>query len=234
MEIRQCDHIGLHHSLPPLKNGCKDGWGWDVNEKSDKVRLYGQKIAYFHPLYSYGTAAVRGNRALNDGRYYWEVYLGDRVFGTSMSVGIGTKKARLWSPTFVNMIGEDEHSWGLNHKGVLWHGGECRLWSYTYKPCTIGLYFDGISGTLSYYVDGFCLGVAFTGLQEVKESLYPMVCSTAARTTMCLSFMKREFTSLQDRCRQSIVQHLPHKEHVQDLEIPTILKSYLHEGFDHP
>ena len=23
---------------------------------------------------------------------------------------------------FVNMLGEDEHSWGLSHKGLLWHG----------------------------------------------------------------------------------------------------------------
>ena len=194
-------------------------------------RLYGSKIAYFHPHYAHGTAAIKGSRVLNGGRYYWEVYLGDRVFGTSMSVGVGTKKARVWSQSFLNMVGEDENSWGLNHKGELWHGGECRLWTFPHKPCTIGVYFDGVAGTLSYYRDGVCLGVAFTGFLEVKESLYPIVCSTAARTTMCLSVKKREFFSLQDRCRQSIIQHLPHKEYIQDLEIPTILKSYLQEGF---
>ena len=47
---------------------------------------------------------------------------------------------------------------------------------------TIGLYFDGVAGTLTYYKDGMCLGVAFTGLQDVTEPLYPIVCSTAYRT----------------------------------------------------
>ena len=47
---------------------------------------------------------------------------------------------------------------------------------------TIGLYFDGVAGTLTYYKDGMCLGVAFTNLQDVTEPLYPIVCSTAYRT----------------------------------------------------
>ena len=32
---------------------------------------------------------------------------------------------------------------------------------------TIGIYFDGISGNLTFYKDGHNLGVAFTGLHEV-------------------------------------------------------------------
>jgi SPRY domain-containing SOCS box protein 3 len=33
-----------------------------------------------------------------------------------MMFGIGTKKARLHVDAFVNMLGEDESSWGLSHK----------------------------------------------------------------------------------------------------------------------
>ena len=33
---------------------------------------------------------------------------------------------------------------------------------------TVGIFFDGVSGTLTYYKDNVCLGVAFTGLQEVE------------------------------------------------------------------
>ena len=67
---------------------------------------------------------------------------------------------------------------------------------------TIGLYFDGVAGTLTYYKDGTCLGVAFTGLQDVTEPLYPIVCSTAYRTgggTMGFSITvdKYEFKLLQ-------------------------------------
>ena len=64
---------------------------------------------------------------------------------------------------------------------------------------TIGIYFDGANGTLTYYKDGVSLGTAFSGLNEVEEPLYPIVCSTAAKTEMALGVMKREFLSLQER-----------------------------------
>ena len=39
---------------------------------------------------------------------------------------------------------------------------------------TIGIYFDGISGNLTFYKDGHNLGVAFTGLHEVNTN-FPSV-----------------------------------------------------------
>ena len=48
-----------------------------------------QRIAYFHPNFSYGTAGVRGTRILNGGRFYWEINVSQRIFGTSMMFGIG-------------------------------------------------------------------------------------------------------------------------------------------------
>ena len=68
--------------------------------------------------------------------------------------------------------------------------------------------------SLTYYKDGLCLGVAFTGLQEVTEPLFPIVCSTAAKTEMSLGVMKRDFQSLQDRCRATVLQHLTHEEQI--------------------
>ena len=63
---------------------------------------------------------------------------------------------------------------------------------------TIGIYFDGCNGTLTYYKDDDCLGVAFSGLDKVEEQLYPMVSSASARTEMTLGTMKCDFLSL--RC----------------------------------
>jgi SPRY domain-containing SOCS box protein 3 len=63
----------------------------------------------------------------------------------------------------------------------------------------VGILFDGIAGTLSFFKDGCYLGVAFHGLEKVNEHLYPIVCSTAAKTEMTLSVMKRDFVSLQVR-----------------------------------
>ena len=90
-----------------------------------------------------------------------------------------TTRARLHVDAFVNMLGEEETSWGLSHKGLLWHGDRHKTYIKPFREnvaTTIGLYFDGIAGTLTYYKDGQCLGVAFSGLQEVTEPLYPIVC----------------------------------------------------------
>ena len=34
-----------------------------------------------------------------------------------------TLLVRLHVDAFVNMLGEEETSWGLSHKGLLWHAG---------------------------------------------------------------------------------------------------------------
>jgi len=147
--------------------------------------------------------------------------------------GIGTKKARLHVDAYVNMLGEDDHSWGLSHKGLLWHAGRHKLYIKPFRQniaTTIGLYFDGVAGTLTYYKDNVCLGVAFSGLQEVTEPLYPIVCSTAAKTEMALGVLKRDFQSLQDRCRVAILAHLTHEEQIDHLRLPQRLKHFISEG----
>lgn len=219
----------------PLKHGCEDQWCWNRKDKSHEVCLFGPKLrtAHFHPNWSKGTAGVRGTKAVNNGRYYWEIRVSQRVFGTSMMFGIGTRKARLHVDAFVNMLGEDEHSWGLSHKGMLWHNGK---WTQYTKPfreneaTTVGLLFDGIQGTLTYYKDGQCLGVAFTGLNDIDEPLYPIVCSTAAKTEMTLGVLRRDFLNLQDRCRAVIRRHI-HDGHnsIEMMNLPNRLKAYLVE-----
>ena len=54
------------------------------------------------------------------------------LFG-SMMFGIGTKNARLHVDAFVNMLGETDESWGLSHKGILWHGGNYRQYTKSFK-----------------------------------------------------------------------------------------------------
>ena len=128
--------------------------------------------------------------------------MGDRIFGTSMMFGIGTRKSLLHMESFVNLIGCDVNAWGLSHKGLLWHNDEWKSFTKPFpenKATTLGLLFDGVAGTLSYFKDGVDLGVAFTGLNLVKDKLYPMISSTAAKTEMTLQNMQRDFFNLQDR-----------------------------------
>lgn len=219
----------------PLYNGCEDHWSWNPKDKSHEVRLNGpnSRISHFHPNWSNGTAGVRGTRILNGGRYYWEINVSQRIFGTSMMFGIGTKRARLHVDSFVNMLGEDDQSWGLSHKGYIWNKGTNRQYTQPFREnvaTTIGIYFDGHSGTLTYFKDYVSLGVAFTGLNEISEPLYPMICSTAAKTEMSLGVMKREFLSMQDRCRATIIRSLTNEDQIEQLLLPRTLKRFIAEG----
>lgn len=217
----------------PLVDGCPDFWTWDKYGKSHEVRLLGPlaQTAHFHPNWSNGTAGVRGTKILNHGIHYWEIRISQRVFGTSMMFGVGTRRCRVHVDSFINMIGEDGESWGMSHKGLLWHGGKWRQYTRPFRenePTTVGIKFDWYQGTLTFYKDGECLGVAFSGLNSVKEELYPIVCSTAAKTEMSLGLTLRGFDSLQDRCRAIVAQHCQNNE-LEMLPLPQRIKGYIQE-----
>lgn len=98
------------------------------------------------------------------------------------------------------------------------------------ESTTIGILFDGVEGTITYYKDRKCLGVAFRGLNDVKEPLYPIICSTAAKTEMTLAIMKRDFVSLQDRCRAVIVKNVSGRKDLEKLMVPPRIRSFLAEA----
>ena len=67
-----------------MENACEDSWGWDDEDKSHEVVLsdHRKQICHFHPLWSNSTAGVRGTRLLNGGRFYWQIHIDKRLFGT--------------------------------------------------------------------------------------------------------------------------------------------------------
>lgn len=92
--------------------------------------------------------------------------------------GIGTESTSLHENAFQNLLGEDEHSWGLSHKGLIWHAGVGHRYTKCFnenQATTVGILFDGIDGTLTYYKDGISLGVAFRGLNKVKTYLQDQI-----------------------------------------------------------
>lgn len=63
----------------------------------------------------------------------------------------------------------------ISLEGVLWHKGVALLYTKRFRenhPTQIGILFDGIEGTLTYYKDGKCLGVAFRDLDKVSYARY--------------------------------------------------------------
>lgn len=144
--------------------------------------------------------------------------------------GIGTEDARLHADGFINMLGEDNNGWGLSHKGLLWHSGTSLHFTKRFienQATKIGLLFDGINGTLTYYKDGRCLGVAFRGLNKIRKTLYPIVTSTAAKTEMKLGEARRDFVNLQDRCRAEIMKLVKSRAQIDELKLPVIISRYL-------
>ena len=218
----------------PLNDSCRDSWGWNPQDKSPDVQLKGPRnqTALFHPNWSIGAAGVRGTRPLLQGHcYYWEIAVAPRVYGTSMMVGIGSQKARLHADSFINLIGEDNESWGLSHKGTLWHGGDSFVFTQPFSEnalTIVGVLFDGRKGTLTFFKDGELLGQACKDLNAPDDDdLYPIICSTAAKTEMRLVQARRSFVSLVDRCRNRIATSIAKKELVHILPLPSALKNII-------
>ena len=117
------------------------------------------------------------------------------IFGKNLHAGPNGPKCRKWEHYLGRLSTILTHS-----QGFLWHGGKHRQYTKPFREngaTTVGIFFDGVAGTLTYFKDGVSLGVAFDRLNEVHEPLYPIVCSTAAKTEMSLGVMKREFVSIQ-------------------------------------
>ena len=84
--------------------------------------------------------------------------------------------------------------------------------------------YNAVYSIVTNFIYFHSLGIAFTGLNEVTEPLYPMICSTAAKTEMSLGVMKREFMSMQDRCRATIIRSLTNERQIENLQLPKSLK----------
>ncbi|XP_019938763.2 SPRY domain-containing SOCS box protein 3-like isoform X1 [Paralichthys olivaceus] len=207
-------------------------WVWDEHFKSSGALLSGdnRKVS-FHSDYSCGTAAIRGTKELADGQHFWEVKMTSPVYGTDMMVGIGTKEVNLekFKYNFGSLLGHDEDSWGLSYTGLLQHKGDKVNFSSQFgQGSIIGVHLDTWHGTLTFYKNRHCIaGVAATRLRHNK--FYPMVCSTAAKSSMKVIRACHTPTTLQYLCCARLHQMLPDcPDILSALELPPGLRTLLH------
>lgn len=116
--------------------------------------------------------------------------------------GLCTKQQRLHANEYCNLVGLDDQGWSLSHKGLIWHNGIRRQFTGLFpvnQPITIGLLYNTLRGELSYFMDGKNLGVAFCGLNDIEDDLYPVVGSTAKSTRMRLIGSYCGYVSLLER-----------------------------------
>ncbi|KAK6472961.1 SPRY domain-containing SOCS box protein 3 isoform X1 [Huso huso] len=210
-------------------------WEWDINAKSPAAVLSPcRQAVYFHidPVReSEGTAGVRGTKGFTHGEHYWEVEFLEPPYGTSVMVGLGTKRAQLnvGGYQFINLLGMDSESWGLSYRGSVWHNGRSRKYTEPFyeKMTVISVRLDLHAGTLSFYRNRINLGVAFTGLDKVGVPLYPLASSTAAETELLLGTRSWGFTSLQERCLCTVLQHLEEGAPIDTLPLPWAIRGQI-------
>lgn len=69
---------------------------------------------------------------------------------------------------------------------------------------------------------------------QIQEFLYPIVCSTAAKTEVILTGTRRDFANLQDRCRAEICKLVHSRRELCHLKLPNVITSYLADGVIDP
>ena len=202
--------------------------------------------------YGYGPDVIRGTRKLNGGQFYWEIkrdaHMALRPPSRRYIMGICSGKRsndEVKATLYGDGVESSFDSWGITN--VVWHGGIFsfrnfkrdgffRVTSVPTKAAVvdvIGVYFDGLAGTLSLYVNGECLGDVFTGLDQVQEPIYPMFFTDftcvppCGRCTLQLTVRKKSFPSLQYLCRNVIADNLRCREDAVVLPLPSEMKEYV-------
>ncbi|XP_035468555.2 SPRY domain-containing SOCS box protein 3-like [Scophthalmus maximus] len=234
----QCERLEALGPGIALNSDCLCGeedqsfdWVWDELYKSSGALLScdNRKVS-FHSDYSCGTSAIRGTKELSDGQHFWEVKMTSPVYGTDMMVGIGTSEVNLerFKYSFGSLLGHDDDSLGLSYTGLLQHQGHKVKFSSRFgQGSIIGVHLDTWHGTLTFYKNRHCIGVAATRLPRNK--FYPMVCSTAAKSSMKVIRACYTRTSLQYLCCAQLRQMLPCcPDIVSALELPPGLRTVLH------
>ncbi|CAF1137521.1 unnamed protein product [Rotaria sordida] len=216
-------HLKSEHYLK-TKNCLHSHWKWSQTNKihSTTILLDNNKQILFHPRTSSSTQVILADRPLPlNGKHYWEIYM-PAVYGTSIMFGIATNEQQMFSSTFTNLIGIDQHGWALSHHGLLWHNGI----SYSYlsqsmellRPILIGLEFDADARTLSYIINNQSMGIAFRCIPK-NVLIYPAVSSTSAQSTMILKHCCKICSSLREICLK-LIKSSKLKENINNQLLP--------------
>lgn len=126
------------------------------------------------------------------------------------------------------LSGMDDNSWGLSYKGTIWHGGKC--WRYCepfYDDRTvIAVHLNLYEGTISFSKNGKNLGVAFSGLNNLDQQLFPLISSTATETELAVGKRTCRYMSLQELCYLTIAKSMKHKyQAVKRLPLPRVMQN---------
>lgn len=105
-------------------------------------------------------------------------------------LGIGTDKVDLLSHRFQfsSFLGLDDQSWGYSYRGLTQHNSQLKYYGKKFSQGRIiGVYVDLFRGILEFYLNRRSQGRAYTNIpRDSNGCIYPMVCSTSAKSSIKL------------------------------------------------
>ena len=225
---------GLKEWLESEENTVYCEWRWNDKDCGRDLVLHKYNLGVtFHPSKSCGCVVIRGEKVLRANmEHYFEVELRGPFHGKARQVGIGTKHTVLQSNNcdFYPLIGKDISSWGVNYNGYKSNAGRTKkhvtMDPDKYDVIRIGVYYDSYYGTVGFEVNGKSSGVAFENI-HTNIDMYPMLCASAAGTQMRLVYSSSSVMSLKAISRGVIRSSVAKEKDMEELTLPTYLKSYL-------
>lgn len=123
--------------------------------------------------------------------------------------GVGTADVDLseFKHSYTSALGLNGNSWGFSYRGIRQHNGESKIYGNKINQgCVVGVLLDLSLGNMEFFVNRRSLGIAYRNIPTDKF-LYPMVCSTASKSSLRLITATSFEDSLLYRSYETIVKN---------------------------
>ena len=223
-------------------------WKWSGKMSGGDILIGtpAKRRIIFNPIYANGTTAIRGDKNLGGSKHYFELYFRNGSFGTSTMIGMSDEVAEMTNDSFVQLLGQDKHSWGIDIRtGEAISNGEryksTALRTPEKEPILIQIYFDAHKGAVTTIasltleknnkIEKWKQLFAITAINELnkKPFVYPTISCTACGISVIAFKMKSKSNTLKEIIEEKVRATLS-KHEITQLEIPnTIKKSIIKE-----
>lgn len=145
--------------------------------------------------------------------------------------GIGTDKVDItqFKFHFISALGTNSQSWGFSYYGKIHHNGVHLPYGQKFSQgCIVGILVDRTRGELEFFLNRRSMGVAYTNIPtDPSVKLYPMVCSTAAKSAIRLINATSQLECLQLRAFRALSKQPKALEELRQMPgLKTILNDY--------
>ena len=220
----------------PLRDGYQDAWTWNVKNKEQEVKLSDEDPdrATFHMRCEGPMTGIQGTHQLNCRKHYWEVTFQNTNSSSQVFLGVGNPQALMsqkccsfpctCSTKHWSLVDEQDPAVGIDS-----YNGYLTTFDAD-RERTIGMLLDNDKKTFTFYEDGTLMeDLSLMHLSKVRgsaEGLFPYIVACEF-TEITLGIRLVDILTLQDRCREIIVNAIFKKSDIDQLPIPVKIKEYL-------